>query len=105
MTDQTTTSEATHESRFRGEVERLMAEHGIADLEALHGRFMDQEPERIGNARWTYQRFMRHVNHEVDTLYPKFIVPLCEVLAASDVEQAGLWRAWFDDIWSRAREA
>jgi hypothetical protein len=97
--------EATHESRFRREVERLMDEQGIADLEDLYGRFMAQEPERIGNARWTFERFMPHVNHDVDTLYPKFIVPLCEALAASDVEQAGLWRAWFDDIWSRAREA
>jgi hypothetical protein len=64
---------------------------------------MDQEPQRIGNARWTIERFMRHVNHEVDCLNTKFIVPLRSVLAATDMETTGLFLAWYGEAISRGR--
>ena len=41
----------TETSQFLAEIERLMDAKGIDDLEELHERFMEQQPERIGNAR------------------------------------------------------
>jgi hypothetical protein len=90
------------ESAFWLEVHRLMDEKGIEDLEALYGRFMDQEPPRI-RAKWTLERFRRHVNHEVDDLNPAFLWCLEQALDASDDEGLGLYRAWFEDISTRAR--
>lgn len=64
----------------------------------LHERFMAQEPERIGNARWTFERFCRHVNHEVGTPYPKFMVPLARALDATEGEMSVLALAWLEDV-------
>ena len=89
-------------SAFRGEVERLMAERGIEDLEDLYGRFMAQEPERIGNARWTYERFLKYVNHEVGSLDPRFIVPLTRgALETKPTQEARLFLAWVEDATGR----
>lgn len=83
---------------FWDEVLRLMDERGIEDLEILYGRFMVQGPERIGNAKWTFERFRRHVAHDVDSLDPRFIVPLNRTLDTTDREEAGLFLAWFGDV-------
>ena len=58
---------------------------------------MDQEPERTGNAKWTFERFRRHVDHEIDALSPKFIVPLNRALDTIDREEARLFLAWLED--------
>ncbi len=84
-------------SAFLAEVERLMEEKGIEDLEELHERFMEEDPERIGNARWTFERFMRHTSSEAGALYPKFVYPLVAALEATDEEIARLFLAWGED--------
>jgi hypothetical protein len=53
---------------------------------------MDQEPERIGNARWTFERFRQHAAHEA-----KFMVSLAEALEATDEEKEKLFLAWVKD--------
>lgn len=93
------TNNTTETSAFLAEIERLMAEKGIDSLEELHERFMEQEPERIGNARWTFERFMRHGNREADGLYTKFIRPLGLALEATPREQEQLFLAWVEPIW------
>ena len=75
-----------------------MSTVGADSAQELHGRIMDEDPERIGNARWTFERFMRHVNHEVGALYPKFLYPLEGALEATDQEIARLLLAWVEDV-------
>ena len=82
-----------------------MAAKGIEDLEELHARFLDQEPERIGNAKWTFERFMSHVNHEAPALYRKFALPLVDALEATDQETAALYLVWGRDITEGMPEA
>ncbi len=65
----------TGTSPFLAEIERLMEAKGIEDLEELHARFMEQEPERIGNARWTYERFRQHASAAVGQIDARFMVP------------------------------
>jgi hypothetical protein len=79
---------------FLAEIERLMAERGIEGLEQLHQRFLQQEPERIGPGRWTYQRFCQHASHEAPGLYFKFWGPLVGALEATPREQEELFLAW-----------
>ncbi len=84
-------------SPFLAEIERLMHKKGIEDLEELHERFMEQEPERIGNARWTLERFRKHATAEAGALYPKFMRPLVAALEATPHEHARLFLAWLED--------
>jgi hypothetical protein len=84
----------TEASAFLQEIERLMAEKGIEDLEELHERFLDREPERIGNARWTYSRFRKHATNGAGGLYHKFMRPLVRALEATGREQERLFFAW-----------
>jgi hypothetical protein len=58
---------------------------------------MDQEPERIGNARWTFERFRQHAAHEAKVLHAKFMVSLAEALEATDEEKEKLFLAWVED--------
>lgn len=84
----------TEISPFLAEIERLMAEKGIEGLEELHERFMEQEPERIGNARWSLQRFHKHATAEAPALYFKFWRPLVGALEATPQARARLFLAW-----------
>jgi hypothetical protein len=103
VTEQTNTRE---KSLFLAEIERLMDVKGIEDLEELHERFLEQEPERIGNARWTFERFRKHASHEAGMFSEKFVVPLAGALeATTEEERDGLIRAWFADVWGPAPEA
>jgi hypothetical protein len=86
---------ATEASLFLAEIERLTAEKGIEVLEELHERFLGQEPERIGNARWTFERFRKHAAGEVGTLYIQFVRPLVRALEATPREQERLFLAWW----------
>jgi hypothetical protein len=61
------------------------------ELQAGRGVARD---EAIGNARWTFERFRKHANSEVRSLYPKFMVPLVRALEATDREQDRLFFAW-----------
>jgi hypothetical protein len=90
VTEQSNTTEA---SPFLAEIERLMEVEGIENLEELHERFMEQEPERIGNARWTFERFRKHAA-ETGILHFRFIVPLVGALEATDEERERLFLAW-----------
>jgi hypothetical protein len=58
---------------------------------------MDQEPERIGNARLTFERFRQHAAHEAKALHAKFMVSLAEALEATDEEKEKLFLAWVED--------
>jgi len=71
-----------------------MVRKGIEDLEEVHERFMEQEPERIGNARWTFERFRKHAAAEAPGLYFKFMVPLVGALEGTDRELERLFLAW-----------
>ena len=84
----------TEISPFLAEIERLMSERGIEDLEELHERFLEQQPERIGNARWTYERFRKHATAEAPGLYIKFMRPLVAALEATKREEAKVFLAW-----------
>jgi hypothetical protein len=88
------TKNTTETPPFLAEIERLMKAKGIEDLEELHERFMEQQPERIGNARWTYERFRQHAAAEAPGLYFKFMTPLVGALEATDREQERLFLAW-----------
>jgi hypothetical protein len=92
-------------SAFLTEIECLMDAKGIEDLEELYERFLEEEPERIGNAPWAYERFRRYTAHEVKGLYAEFLVPLSEALEATEQERIGLMRAWFDDVWGPPSDA
>jgi hypothetical protein len=89
-------AQAAQARPFLAEIERLMEAKGIESLEELHERFMDQNPERIGNARWTFERFHKHARAEAGILSRKFIVPLCEALEATQREREKLFLAWVD---------
>ena len=81
-------------SPFLAEIEHLMAQKGIEGLEELHERFMQQEPERIGNARWIFERFRKHATAEAPGLYFKFWQPLVVALEATKRERQELFLAW-----------
>ena len=84
-------------SEFLAEIERLMAEKGIEGLQELHTRFLEQEPARIGNARWTLKRFRLHATAEAPGLYFKFWGPLVGALEATPRQQEELFLAWVQD--------
>jgi hypothetical protein len=88
----------TEISPFLAEIERLMAERGIEDLEELHERFMEQQPQRIGNARWTLERFRQHATAEAPGLYIKFMAPLTRALEATKRQEAELFLAWVNSL-------
>jgi hypothetical protein len=87
----------TEISPFLAEIERLMAQKGLEGLEDLYQQFMAQEPERIGNARWTLERFRLHATNEAGALYTKFMGPLVGALEATPRERARLFLAWVED--------
>ena len=81
-------------SEFLGAIESLMEAKGIEGLEALYKRFMQQEPERIGGARWGLERFRKHATAEAPGLYFKFWGPLTRALEATKRERQELFLAW-----------
>jgi hypothetical protein len=64
---------------------------------------MEEDPERIGNARWTFERFMSHASSKAGGLYPKFVHPLVGALEATEEETARLFLAWGEDATGSAR--
>ena len=62
-------------SAFLTEIECLIGTKGIEDLEELHERFPEEEPERIGDAPWAYERFRRYTAHEVRDFTPNSWCP------------------------------
>jgi hypothetical protein len=88
------TENVAETSPFLAEIERLLEAKGIEDLEELHERFMEQGPQRIGGARWTYERFRKHATAEAPGLYFKFMTPLVGALEAAPREQEELFLAW-----------
>jgi len=93
-------------SALMEEIERQITAKGISDLEELHERFLEQEPERIGNARWTFERFLRHATPDVGAIYAnEFMVPLSRALDANDEGIRELFHARGRSIWASSRAA
>jgi len=81
-------------SEFLGAIESLMEAKGVQDLDALYTRFMQEQPQRISSARWSYERFRKHATAEAPGLYFKFWWPLTWALEANKRERARLFLAW-----------
>jgi hypothetical protein len=98
-------SRTTEAQPFLAEIEHHMEAKGIWNLEELHERFLEQEPKRTGNARWTFERFRKHASGEAGAIYAKVRVPLVSALNATEEEQRGLAFAYYENAVSKARVA
>ena len=61
---------------------------------------MDQEPERLGNARWTFERFLHHAKHEVGAVYGKFMRPLVRALGPLSGSRRGFSLLGWRTLWT-----